>query len=251
MVNTHILPGGVARFGAGLRGSRGGSSRLQERRPGLATLPPPTACPFGVQPAPADILPWSGGGGGLRMWGRVTSTTARALVGRRSALWGRQEGAPELALRASVGGVRGWAPSLPPPPVVWACSWGPLPCFLGHGGCRCGGPSPTPQHALLRAAVCALWGLQVGLGWGRAPRVSVSGVRGLALSVPRLSAVWACSRGLLFFFLGRSGCGCGGPSPTPQRTLLRPHVALLGCWEDALGRAPRASCVVPLGWWDA
>ena len=39
----------------------------------------------------------------------------------------------------------------PDRPSFGACGRGPIPTDCGRGGCGCGDPSPTPQHALLRA----------------------------------------------------------------------------------------------------
>ena len=58
----------------------------------------------------------------------------------------RPGGAPP----AWVWGVRGWALSHALPPVLGACSRGPLRTGCGCGGCGRGDPSPNPQHALLR-----------------------------------------------------------------------------------------------------
>ena len=74
---------------------------------------------------------------------------------------------------------------------------------MGVGGCGCGDPSPTPQRALLRAGFARYGGgLRVPAG---APLAWVWGVRGRALSHPRLPALWAGCRGPL-----PTGCGCGG-----------------------------------------
>ena len=67
------------------------------------------------------------------------------------------------------------------------------------------------------------------------------GVRGRALSHPRLPALWAGCRGPL-----PTGCGCGGvkggdPSPTPQRALLRVGFARRGGSTRAPGGG--ASCL--------
>ena len=76
---------------------------------------------------------------------------------------------------------------------------------------------------------------------GGAPPAWVWGVRGGALSHPRLPALWAGWQGPL-----PTGCGCGGrglgdPSPTPQRALLRAGFARCGGGTRAPGGG--ASCL--------
>ena len=112
---------------------------------------------------------------------------------------GRPGGAPP----AWVWGVRGRALSRPRQPALWAGCRGPLPTGCGCGGVRMWGPVTNPQHALLRAGFA-----RCGGGTrepGGAPPASVWGVRGRALSHPRLPALWAGWRGPL-----PTGCGCGG-----------------------------------------
>ena len=114
--------------------------------------------------------------------------------------------------RASPGGVpsavvRGvWGQALPLPrlPPLWAGCRGPLPTRSGCGGCGRGEPSPTPQRELLRAGFARCGGGTRAAGGG-APPAWVCGVRGRALSHPRLPALWAGCRGEL-----PTGCGCGG-----------------------------------------
>ena len=63
-------------------------------------------------------------------------------VRHRGDAWGEPWGASP---------VRGWAISLPLPPVPQAGRYGSLPVFCGRGGCGRGNPSPAPQRTLLRA----------------------------------------------------------------------------------------------------
>ena len=109
------------------------------------------------------------------------------------------------------------------------------PVAVGAGGCGRGDPSPTPQRALLRA-VGAAWGCP-----GGAPLAWAWGVRGRALSHPRLPALWAGCRGPLPTGCGCGGCGRGDPSPTPQRVLLRAGFAHCGGGTRAPGGG--ASCL--------
>ena len=68
------------------------------------------------------------------------------------------------------------------------------------------------------------------------PPAWVWGVRGRALSQPRLPALWAGCRGPLPTGCGCGGCGRGDPSPTPQRALFRTGFARCGGGTRAPGR---------------
>ena len=272
-------------------------------RPGSGALPAPTARPLGGLPVPV----WG-------VWGRTLSQP------RLPALWagcrclcgasgveraptpdcspsGRAAGAgvgrpgsdalptptarPLGGLRGLVWGVRRWTLSHPRLPALWA-------------GCRgrCGasgvGLSPTPD--------CPPSGRAAGAGVGRPgsdalpPPTArplgrllgpVWGVRGRALSHPRLPALWAGCRGQCGASgVGRSptpdcppsgraaGAGVGRPGsgalppPTARplgglpgpvwgvrgRTLSRPRLPALwaGCWcrcgASGVGRSPTPDC---------
>ena len=145
--------------------------------------PPPTGC----------------GCGGVRTWGRVTNPTARALaccVG---------------GMRVPGGGVfclgvgRPGSGALPPPT---ARPLGGLPGPTTHWLWVRGGASVGTRHQPHSAGSCELGLRAVGAAGGRpggAPPAWVWGVRGRALSYPRLPALWEGCRGPL-----PTGSGCGG-----------------------------------------
>ena len=152
-------------------------------RPGSDALPTPTARPLGGLPGPVG-RPGSGA---------LPPPTARPLGGLPGPVWG----------------VRGRTLSHPRLPALWAGCWG-----------RCGasgvGRSPTPD--------CSPSGRAAGAGVGRPgsdalpPPTArplgglpgpVWGVRGRALSHPRLPALWAGCR-------GRCWASGVGRSPTPD-----------------------------------
>ena len=168
-------------------------------------------------------LPTGCGCGGMRAWGPVTNPTARALSSWLCALWGRHEAARGGAPPAWVWGVQGRALSHPQLLALWAGCRGPLPTGCG---CGRGDPSPTPQRALLRAGFARCGGGMRVPGGG--PLAGVWGVRGRALSQPRLPALGAGCRGPLPTGCGRGGCGRGDPSPTPQGALFRADCARCG-----------------------
>ena len=147
-----LLRAGFARCGGGMRAPGGGSSCLGVGRPGSGTLAPPTARPLEGCRGP---LPIGCGCGGVRAWGPVTNPTARALASWFCALWGRHEGARggRLLLGCGTSGV-GRSPDPDCQPSGRAAG-AHYPLAVGAGDCGCGGPSPTPQCALLRAVGAA------------------------------------------------------------------------------------------------
>ena len=198
-------------------------------RPGSGALPPPTARPLGGLPGPVWgvrgralshpllLALWAGCRGrcGASEVGRSptpncppSGRAAGAGMGRpRSGALPPPTARPLGGLPGPVWGVRGRALSHPRLPALWA-------------GCRgrCGasgvGRSPTPD--------CPPSGRAVGAGVGRPGSdvlppptarplgglpVPVWGVRGRALSHPRLLALWAG-------FRGRRGASGVGRSPT-------------------------------------
>ena len=141
-------------------------------------------------------------------------------------LWGRHEGARGRRLLPWFGasGV-GWSP-YPNCPPSWQAAGAHYPLAVGAGGCGRGDPSPTPQCVLLRAGFARCGGGTRAPGG--APAVCMWGVRGRALSHPRLPTLSAGCQGPL-----PTGCGCrgvrsGDPSPAPQRALLRAGFARCG-----------------------
>ena len=132
-------------------------------------------------------------------------------------------------------GVRGQALLHPRLRALWAGCRGPLPTGCGCGGVRAWRPVTKPTARALSSWLCALWGRHEG-AWGLAPPAWVRGVRGGALSHPRLPALWAGCRGAL-----PTGCGCGGvrawgPVTNPSaRALASWLCALLGRREGARG----------------
>ena len=159
----------------------------------------------------------------------------------------------ELALRA-VGGARGcrgggalacvsgvldWALSHARPPVPAACGWGALATGCGCGGCGCGDPSPTQQHALLRASF-AVWGRNKGARGGHLLPACGPSKIGRSPTPDRLSlgrAAWAR-------YLLAAGVGCAGVGTRRQPHSVRSCELALRVVGGAQGRpggAPLAS----------
>ena len=219
---------GFARCGGGMRVPGGGASCLGVGRPGSGALPAPTARPLGGLPGPTTHWLWVREGAGVETRHQPHSARSCELALRAvGAARGRPGGAPP----AWLWGVRGRALSHPRLPALWAGCWGPLPT-----GCGCGGGAGVGTHHQPHSArSCELAMRAEGAAQGRpggAPPAWVWGVRGRALSHPRLPALWAGCRGPL-----PTGCGCGGvrvwgpvTNPTARRlcALLGRHVGARG-----------------------
>ena len=151
-------------------------------------------------------------------------------------------------------GVRGQALSHPRLPALWSGCRGPLPTGCGCGGVRAWGPVTNPTARALASWLCALWGRR-GRPRG-APPAWVWGVRGRALSHPRLPALWAGCQGPL-----ATGCGCGGvrawgPVTKASARALASWLCALwgrhegagggrllpGCGASGVGRSPVPDC---------
>ena len=146
--------------------------------------------------------------------------------------------------------------ALPPPT---ARPLGGLPGPTTHWRWVPGGAGVGTRHQPHSARSCVLALRTVGAACGRpggAPPAWVWGVRGRALSNPRLSALWAGCRGPL-----PTGCGCGGvrawgpvTNPTARAlacwlcALWGQHVGarkgrlLPGCGASGVGRSPTPDC---------
>ena len=230
----------------------GGASCLGVERPGPGALPPPTARPLGGLPGPTTHWLWVRGGAGVGTRHRPHSARSCELSLRAvGAARGRLGGAPA----AWVCGVRGRALSHPRLPALWAGCRGPLPAGCGCGGVRASGPVTSPTARALASWLCALWGRHEGARGG-APLAWVWGVRGRALSQPRLPALWAGCRGPLPTGCRYGGVRVWGPVTSPTaRALARSLCALRGrhegawgggllpgCGASGVGRSPTPDC---------
>ena len=168
-------------------------------------------------------LPTGCGCGGMRAWGPVTNPTARALACCGGGL--RVPGGG-----ASCPGVgRPGSGALPPPTArPLGGLQGPTTHWLWVRG-RAGVGTRHQPHS---ARSCELALRAVGAARGRpggAPPAWVWGVRGRALSHPRLPALWAGCRGPL-----PTGCGCGGVRAWGPVT--NPSARALASWLCGLWR---------------
>ena len=215
-------------------GAREGASCLGVGRPGSGALPPPTARPLGGLPGPTThwLCVRAGAGVGTRHQPHSVRSCELALRAFEAA-----QGRPGVAPPAWVWGVRGRAISRPRLPALWAGCRGPLPTGYGCAGVRAWGPVTNPTARALASWLCALWGRHEGARGG-APVAWVLGVRGWALSLPRLPALWAGCRGPL-----PTGCGCGGVRAWGPVT--NPTARALACCGGGM-RMPGggASCLV-------
>ena len=180
-------------------------------------------------------LPTGCGCGGVRAWGPVTNPTARALARCGGGMWVPGRGASCLGVGRPGSG------ALPPPTTR---PLGGLPGPTTHSLLVPGGAGMGTRHQPHSARSCELALRAMGGARGRpegAPPAWVWGVRGWALSHPRLPVLWAGCRGPL-----PTGCGCGGvqawgPLTNPTaRALASWLCALWGRHEGARGGAPPA-----------
>ena len=213
-------------------GVRGGASCLGVGRPRSGALQPPTARPLGGLPGPTTHWLWVRGGAGLGTRHQPHSAPLRAGFARcGGGTRAPGGGAPPAWVR----GVRGQALSHPRLPALWAGFRGPLPTGCGCGALRACGPVTNPTARAFASWLCALWGRHESARGG-APLAWVWGIRGRALSHPRLPALWAGCRGPL-----PTGCGCGGvrawgPVTNPTARALSSWLcALWGRHEGARG----------------
>ena len=135
-------------------------------------------------------------------------------------------------------GVRGRALSHPRLPDLCAGFRDPLPTGCGCGGLRAWEPVTNPTARTLSSWLCALPGRHEGARGG-APPAWVWGVRGWALSHPRLPALWAGCRSPLPTGCGRGGVRAWGPVTNPTARALSSWLCALW-WrhEGVRGGAP-------------
>ena len=242
-----LFRAGFARCGGGMRVPGGGASCLGVGRPGSGALPTPTARPLGRLPGPTTHWLWVRGGAGV---GTCHQPTVRAL-----ACCGGGTRAPGGG--ASCLGVGRLASGALPPPT--ARPLGGLPGPTTHWLWVPGGAGVGTRHQPHSARSCELALPAVGAAGGcpgRAPLAWVWGVRGRALSHPRLPALTAGCRGPL-----PTGCGCWGvrawgPVNNPTARALASWLCPLwgrqegaqggrllpGCGASGVRRSPTPDC---------
>ena len=150
---------------------------------------------------------------------------------------------------AWVWGVRGRALSHPQLPALWAGCRGPLPSGCGCVGVRACRPVTNPKA---RSCELALRAVGAARGHpGGLPPAWVWGVRGRALSHPRLPALWAGFRGPLPTGYGCGGVRASGPVTNPTARALAccgggmrvsKGGILPGCGASGVGRSPTPDC---------
>ena len=173
--------------------------------------------------------------------GDPSPTPQRALLRAGFARCGGGMRVPGGAPLAWMWGVWGRALSYPRLPALWAGCRGPLPTGCGCGGVRAWGPVTNPTARALSSWLCALWGRHDGARGGGASCLGVGrpGSGGLPPPTARLLGGLLAHTTHWLWELG--GCGCGDPSPAPQRALLRAGFARCGGGMRAPGGG--ASCL--------
>ena len=118
---------------------------------------------------------------GVRAWGPITNSTARALASWLCALWGRHVGAWGGHLLPGCGDSGVGRSPTPDHSSFRACGRGPLPTGFGCGGLRAWGPVTYPTARALASWLCALWWRPQGARGG-VPLAWLWGVQGRVLS---------------------------------------------------------------------
>ena len=312
-----LLRAGFARCGGDRRAPGGGAPPAWVwgvQGPALSHPRVPALSPGCRGPVPTGC-----GCGGVRAWGPVTNSTARALACCGGGM--RLPGGGSLPGCGASRVGRSPTPECPPSGRAAGTHY---PLAVGAGGCGRGDPSPTPQRTLLRAGFarcggstrapgggasclgvgrpgsgalplptarplgglpgptthwlwvrggagvgtrhqphsarsCELALRAVGAAW-RCPRGAplawVWGVRGRALSHPRLPALWAGCRGPLPTGCGYGGVQAWGPVTNPTARALASWLCTLwgrhkgdrvgrllpGCGASGVGRSPTPDC---------
>ena len=125
-------------------------------------------------------------------------------------------------------------------PTLWAGCRGPLPTGCGCAEMRAWGPVTNPTARALASWLCALWGRHEGAQGGRLlPGCGASGVG--RSPIPDCPPSGRAARAHYPLAVGAGGCGRGGPSPTPQRALLRAGFAR--CQGGTRAPGEGASCL--------
>ena len=195
-----LLRARFARCGGDTRAPGGGTSCLGVGRSGSGALPSPTARPLGGLPGPTTHWLWVREG---RAWGPITYPTARALACFGGGMRVPGGGASCLGVGRPGSG------ALPPPTLR---PLGGLPGPTNHWLWVRGGAGVGTRHQPHSARSCELALRAAGAARGRpggALPAWVWGVRGRALSRPRLPSLWAGCRGPL-------PTGVGAPCPAPR-----------------------------------
>ena len=232
-----LLRACFARCGGGTRVPGGGRPLPWCGASVVGRSPTPDCPPSGRAAGAHYPLAANAGGCGR---GDQSPTPQRALLRASFVRCGGGMRVPGGAPLAWVWGVRGRALSHPQLPALWAGCRGPLPTGCRCGGVRASGPVTNPTARALSSWLCALWEWHEGAGGG-APPAWVWGVRGRALSHPRLPALWAGCRGPL-----PTDCGCGGmrawgPVTNPTARALSSWLCAL--WGRHEGAGGGASCL--------
>ena len=196
----------------------------------------------GVPPGPTTHWLWVRG---VRVWGPVTSPTARALASWLCALWGRHEGSQGGRLLTGCGAPGVGRYPTPDHSCFRACGRGPLPTGCGCGGCG-RGPVTNPTARAPASWPCALWGRHEGArGAGGASSLGVGRLMSGALPPPTIRAFGRAAGAHYPLAVGAGDAGLG--------TCHQPHSA--HSWELALravGAARGRPGGAPLAWvWGA
>ena len=242
-----LLQAGSARCGGRIRVPGRGASCQGVGRPGSGALPPPTARPVGGLPGPTTHRLWMRGGAGVGTRHQPHIARSCELAVRAVGAARGDPGGGLLPWCGASGVRRSPTPDCPPSGGAAEAHY---PLALGAGGCGRGGPSPTPQRALLRAgfAHCG--------GGTRAPARGASclgvGRRASgALPPPTAHPLGGLPGPTTHWLWVRGGAGvgtCHQPHSARSPGLWGRHEGawggrfLPGCVVSGVGRSPTPDC---------
>ena len=199
-------------------------------RGGALSHPQPPVL-WGVRPGPTTHLLWVRGAGA---WELVSNPTPRALASWLCALRGRHEGARKSASCLGVG--RPGSVALPTPTARPLGRAAGAHYRLAVGAGAAGMGTCHQPHSARSWELAPRAGGAARECLGGAPLACVWGVRGWALSRPRLLVLWGVLPGLTTHWLWVQGVRSWGPVTNPTaRALASWLCALWGRHEDARG----------------
>ena len=228
-------------------GAWGGASCLGVGRPGSGALPPPTARSLGGLPGPTTHWLWVRGGAGVGT--RHQPDSARSCELALSAV-GAARGRPGEAILPWCGASGVGRSPTPDCPPSGRAAGAHYPLAVGAGGCGRGDPSPTPQHALLRAGFARCGGGMRAPGGG-ASCLGVGRPGSGALPPPTARPLGGLPGPTTHWLWLRGGAGVGTrhqPHSARSCVLWGRHEGarggrlLPGCGASGVGRSPTPVC---------
>ena len=208
----------LACCGGGMRAPRGGHLLPGCGASGVGRSPTPDCPPSGRAAGVQYPLAVGVRGAGVGTRHQPYSARSCELALRAVGAAQGRPGGGRLLPRCGASGV--WRSPTPDCPPSGRAARAHYPLAVGAGGCGRGDPSPAPQRALLRAGFARCGGGTRAPGGG-ASCLGVGRPGSGALPPPTARPLSGLLGPTTHWLWVRGGCGCGDPSPTPQRAFLR------------------------------